>query len=50
MNLAYQNQKQSHYDLTNPNHSDAIEISENDNVSIEGVEKKRSKRKTTQLL
>jgi len=35
---AYQNQKQSHDDLTNSNHSNAIEISENDKVSIEGWE------------
>jgi len=33
---ADQNQKQSHNDLTN--HSTTIEISENDNLSIEGSE------------
>ena len=36
--LANQNQIQSHDDLTNPNPSNRIEISKNDNVSIKDSE------------
>jgi len=48
----YQNQNQSHDDLANPNHSNAIKISENGNELIEGsqgVAKKRSKKENVTL-
>ena len=44
--MSYQNQNKSHDDLSNPNYIHAIEISENDNESIEvseGFAKKWSK-------